>query len=44
MICCPAFVVRIGLILTGSPASIMRPSPITIATCPDHTTRSPGNN
>src|SRR3954469_23722752 len=41
---CPAFVVRILLICTGSPASTIWPSPITIATCPDQTTRSPGSS
>ena len=37
-------VVRSGEVWTGSPASIIMPSPTYIATCPSHTTRSPGRS
>src|SRR3954471_8230068 len=40
----PMLDVRILLIWTGSPASIICPSPTTMATCPCHTTRSPGSS
>src|SRR5438309_9899878 len=36
--------VRTWLICTGSPASIICPFPTDMATCPLHTTRSPGSS
>src|SRR2546423_9644954 len=40
----PMLDVRMWLICTGSPASIICPFPTVMATCPLHTTRSPGSS